>query len=455
MIVVVDTLRADRLHCYGAARDTSPIIDRIAADGVLFEQAFTVAPSTWQAFTSILTGLNPPRHGVRFIFDEPLTSTIPSLGTILEQHGYATVSFDVIPFLRWMTDGHGFQSYVDSDSLKKGGTIPDAQLTDQIVSWVGAHRDKQPFFVFVRYQGPHWKYNPKQEFHDLFGTDAGADHSFNDGDYGLRFEQDEKGRPQFRLVDPAARRHLMFDFNLAPPVRDHMILHYDACVRTVDEQIGRVVDALRSAELLDTTLLVITADHGESFGEHGYLRHGPRVDDVVMRVPLIMRFPPAATHGHAGERVPQLVRSIDIMPTVLATVGITAPAGLQGRSLLPAVDNGQELNLTAYGETAGEFVGVDDQVVAEGVAGKHRMLRTARWKLVYVPDGKAGVYRLYDMTGRGDDEDVGVVHPDALAEMQAELDTILAADPRAGSRGPAKRPLTDAEKERLRALGYL
>jgi arylsulfatase A-like enzyme len=377
------------------------------------------------------------------------------MASVLGQHGYATVAFDVIAFVRGMTAGYGFQSYVDNDSLKKAGVLPDAELTDHILSWLAARPHDRPFFLFVRYNGPHWPYNPKREFHDLFGTDDGANHSFNEGSYGVSLETDANGLPRVRLSDPQARRRLVFGVDFPPPVLEHMILHYDASVRTVDEQIGRVVDALRQAGLLDTTLLVVTSDHGDSFGERGYLQHGPRVDEVVMRVPLIVRFPQRAAHGRAGGRVAQLVRTIDILPTVLATLRIPIPGEVQGKSLLPALDDDTNLNLTAYGESAGEFIEIDAETFITGLRGRHRMLRTERWKLVHIPDNKAGIYRLHDMANEGENEDVGRAHPDVLAEMRANLDAIVAADPRSSDASLAPRPLTEAQRERLRALGYL
>jgi len=452
VVLVVDTLRADRLHCYGASRETSPTLDRIAAEGVLFEQAFTVAPSTWQSFVSILTGLNPPRHGVRFIFDRPLATSIPSLGSVLGDSRYTTAAFDVIGFVRGMTGGHGFQSYIDSASVRKA-ELSDAELTDQLLRWLAAQPD-QPFFVFVRYLGPHWPYRPRQEFHLLFGSDENADHSFNEGNYGVSLVPNEQGVPELRMTDPEAHRRLVYG-ELAPPTREHMILHYDAAVRTVDEQIGRVVDALRQAALLESTLLVVTSDHGESFGERGYLQHGPRVDEAVMQVPLIIRFPSRAPHGRPSQRIAQLVRTIDIAPTVLATIHVPIPDGVQGTSLLPAIDGGVDLALTAYGESAGAFVEVDAQTVMPGVPGRHRMLRTARWKLVLVPDGQGGRYHLHDMANRGEDEEVAGAHPWVLADMRADLEAILAADSGSADASQTPLPLTDAQRERLRALGYL
>jgi arylsulfatase A-like enzyme len=172
-----------------------------------------------------------------------------------------------------------------------------------------------------------------------------------------------------------------------------------------------------------------------------------------MRVPLIMRFPRTAVHGRPGQRVTQLVRTIDIMPTVLATSRVPLPDGLQGKSLLPAIDEGVALDLTAYGETAGEFVQVDGQTFAPGLGTRQRMLRTGRWKLVYVRDD--GSYRLYDMARRGEDEDVAAAQPAVLGEMRANLDAIMASDPRTRPASQAAPPLTDAQRERLRALGYL
>jgi hypothetical protein len=118
------------------------------------------------------------------------------------------------------------------------------------------------------------------------------------------------------------------------------------------------------------------------------------------------------------------------------------------------VDGDTDLGLIAYGETGGEFVEVDDQLHAAGVAGKHRMLRTARWKLVHVPDGAGGgAYHLHDMAGRGEDENVAAAHPAELTRLRQLLDAVIDADPDL-DREATPRPLTAEEREHLRALGY-
>src|SRR5437867_2812422 len=130
--------------------------------------------------------------------------------------------------MREMTGGHGCQDYVEGRG--------DADVMDRVLQWITEHGRKSPFFVFVRFIGPHWPYKPKPEFHDLFGSDDGIDHSFNVGSYGVDVGPELQ---RFRIVDPEARRRFVFEVNFPKPVIDHMILHYDAAVRTNDEVIGR------------------------------------------------------------------------------------------------------------------------------------------------------------------------------------------------------------------------
>lgn len=447
LIVVIDTLRADRVGAYGAERETSPYLDSIAREGVLFENPFTVAPSTWQSFTSILTGLIPPHHGVRFIFDDPLSADHATLPGLLRGRGYRTASFDAETFMREMTGGRLFETYMEARA--KDRPVTDRDVMSLAASWIKAQK-QGPWFAFVRIGQPHWPYKPDPAFHDLFASDEGIDHSFNRGNYGVRLVPDESGQRRLEVADEEAFRKLVFDVDMPPAMKAHMIAHYDACVRTTDDalaqELGRVPD-------LEDALIVITSDHGEGFGDHGYRGHGPGVDDEVMRVPLIFRFPAKHAHGKPGQRIEQVVRTVDIMPTVLATIGIDVPAGLDGRSLLPAIDAGTGLDLTAYGESDNQGVAYGGRPFIPGVPGKQRMLRTQRWKIRYAPDGKGGEWTLYDMQGQGDARDVAADNPAELAALRQQLQAILDADPdqAAGSR---RRALSAEEKERLRVLGY-
>ena len=255
------------------------------------------------------------------------------------------------------------------------------------------------------------------------------------------------------ITDEEAYRARFYEYDPAPRERDHMILHYDECVRASDEAIDRALARLRELALFDATIVIVTSDHGESFGEHGYMQHGPQVDGPVMKVPLVVRFPPPMARGRRGVRVPQLVRTVDIFPTVVGALGLEAPSGLDGESLMPAVDDGVDLKLTAYGEGGRAFVGVDPGIHLPGVAGKWRMLRTLDWKLVYIPDAIGGTHRLYDLANDpGETRDVSSEHPETAARLRGLLADIMSAEAGASDR---ERSVSEDEKERLRALGYL
>jgi arylsulfatase A-like enzyme len=447
LVLVIDTVRADRLGAYGFARETSPNIDKLASEGVLFEEAISSAPRTWQSFTSILTGLYPLRHGVRFIFDDPLPSHVETLASHLAREGYRTAAFDAKDFLYLMTGGRaGFHEYIDARG--RALEMPDEEVAEDLLSWVEKNR-RRPFFAFVRFNGPHWPYRPKQEFHDMFGDDDGADHSFNEGHYGLTRTRGEG----YKLVDAESYHQRIFDTDYTPEELDHMLLHYDACIRTIDETVGKIANWFRDNSLMDSVLLIVTSDHGESFGEHGYMQHGPRTDRGVLRVPLIIRFPKGLKTVRSGRRIAQLVRTVDILPTVLEAVGTQVPPGLDGVSLLPAVDDNIDLALTAYAESGREFVGVDPMRMLPGVAGKNRMFRDQRWKLTYRHDGTAPIYALYDLEADPNETtNVASHHTDVFRRMRSSFEQLLAADVSPDKVG---KQLTSEQIERLRALGYV
>jgi arylsulfatase len=451
LIVIVDTLRADRLGTYGAERNTSPTIDALASESVLFETAVTSAPRTWQAVASILTGLYPYHHGVRFIYDQPLAARHETVGTILGGHGYHTAAFGFIEFLREVTGGRSFKQHFDPRG--RGGVLTDERIADHVGRWI-AGVGGQPFLAVVHFRGPHWPYTPRPGHHDaLFGGSRAQhdaiDHSFNQGGYGLA-RNSGKG---FDLTDADAYQRRIFGVDPRADVREHILLHYDAAILGIDEILGSLLAKLRQTGVLDQTILVLTSDHGESFGEHGYLQHGPRVDETVLHVPLLIRFPQGSPHGRAGGRIEQLVRTVDIVPTVLDALGLSFPAPLDGQSLLPALKEGHDLQLPAYAESGREFMGVDPELAFAGVSGKQRMLRNLRFKLVYRPRADGPSYSLYDLVDDpGETLDVGPQRPDVKATLQAMLGAIVAADPDVRREEAA---LSSPQRERLRTLGYV
>jgi len=450
VILVIDAARADRLGCYGGPQPTSPHIDGLAAEGVLFEDTCCSAPRTWQSFSSILTGLYPLHHGVRYLWDDPLPKEIPTLASVLLAAGYEAVAFDTIAYIRGMTGGRAFEYYVDADL--RGKPLEDATLLDTVLEWL-SQESEQPRFAFVRLHGPHWPYAADERSLRAMGEARfqHLDHDFLVSTTGGLVPL-ESGQG-FAIADAGAYRELFYDLDEARNQHEHRILHYDAALRTTDEHIGRLVDGLRRRGQLDSTLLVITSDHGESFGEHGYLQHGPRVDQTVMAVPLIMRFPKAHFHGRAGQKVAKLVRSVDIMPTILETLGLGVPPDLDGRSLVSVVDTDSDLQLTCYGESGRAFPGVDPAVALPGIAGKERMLRDHRFKLVYRHDGRAPRYRLFDLEADpGESRDVSTAFPADLARLREELEALIATDVNPDE---VEAPISEEQREQLRALGYV
>lgn len=442
LILVPDTVRGDHLSVNGYPRVTSPHLDALAAEGVNFSETFTAAPRTWQSFVTILTGLYPPHHGVRYIYDNPLAPSVPSLGKLLADRGYETVAFDNIGFIRSMTGATAFDEYilVDRDRVDKNA---DPTLLEQVWEWIETHREK-PFFAFVRLSGAHWPYK-NNRFLSEFEPEGELDHAFNRGGYGV-----EEGDPGegFRLKNEDAHRRLVWMPERFESQRDHIVAHYDAEIREVDASIGKLLDRMRQSGLLESTLVVVTSDHGESFGENGYMQHGPRVDDAVMRVPLILRLPQRHPDSTRGVSINGLVRTADIMPTLLQAVGVPLPQHLDGVSLLPFLHGEAPPELLAYGESGRSFVGLDSDLYLPGIEGKHRMVRSLDWKLLWVP-GAAKEFRLYRLPD--EHEDVSSQYPDKLAKLRAYLESV-----RAGEIGRSGDPsLTPEELRVLRSLGYV
>lgn len=439
LVIGPDTIRADHLSVNGYAGATTPNLDRLAAEGVDFRQAITVAPRTWQSFASILTGLYPPRHGVRHVYDDPLRPDTATMATALAAVGYRTAALDAGTYIRGITDGRGFGEIFAFDRKH-----PGIDLTERFIAWM-TRASEQPFFGFVWLPGAHWPYVGAGFLEDPAACEHES-HAFNFGRYGISTEGHD-----LRLAEPDSMRRLLWTPDPTARARAHRIAHYDAEVRETDALIDRLVAGLREAGALDRTIVVVTSDHGESFGEHGYLQHGPRVDEPVMRVPLILRLPPAHPAHQSGRVVDELVRVVDLFPTLLDAIGEPVPEGLDGRSLLPLLTGDDDEPRWVYGESGRSFGIVDPERYFEGTKGKHRMIRTSDWKLVHVPKPDGGEDRLYDLRNDpGERTDVAADHPDVVARLRAKLDAIGADEPEP----KAERALSEEQRENLRALGY-
>jgi arylsulfatase A-like enzyme len=445
LVLVPDTIRADRVSAAGYPRPTTPALDALAREGVLFTQAISAAPRTWQSYTTILTGLYPPHHGVREIGDHPLPAAIPSLGSLFTRHGYETAVFDPMGFLpRVLQQSAHFQAF--QSAVAGAGKNEDEVIVERVADFVLRERER-PFLAFVRLNGAHWPY-VRDAWIDEFEPCADRPHPFNVGTYGIRLGKEGGG---VELLDAEAYRRLVWTADPDEETRRHRIAHYDAEVRAIDEMLRTLLEKMRAAGLMERTIVVFSSDHGEAFFEHGYQGHGPRVDDAVMRVPLIVYLPPGHPAYRPGTSFDGLVRTADLLPTLLEAVGLAPPDRLDGVSLVPAL-RGEDLAASwAYGESGRDFMGVDPELYRPGLEGRWRMARTADWKLVHVPGAGARTERLFDLRADpGELRDVAERFPERVAELRARLDPLLAADaPR------PDRELGPEQIEELRELGYV
>jgi arylsulfatase A-like enzyme len=307
VFVTIDALRADHLGSYGYSRPTSPNLDALAAGGVRFAKAFTNAPMTVPSLPQILTSRYFP------------TRRDPDLATVLYAGGVpATKAIVRNVFLSlWFV-------FLGRDAFDS--TVSDAHRADQItrlaLRWIDAHRDER-FALYLHYLDTHTPYRVPAEHARLF-----LDPAYR-GPIGRTFTDTQGAR---------AGRYEGAD-------RQRIIDLYDGAIHFVDAQVGRLVDGLRARGLLDDTLIVVTADHGEELWDHGHFFHGQSLYDELLHVPLLVHVPGGEAGGHVVEKT---VRTADVLPTIAATLGLPAPSDLAGKPLLgpdgePAVDADREV----------------------------------------------------------------------------------------------------------------
>ncbi|HWP67334.1 MAG TPA: sulfatase [Candidatus Limnocylindria bacterium] len=301
VLITVDTVRARNLGAYGYSRDTSPNIDALAASGATFLQAYSSSSWTVPSLATLLTSAQPAQHRT-VLARSSLPETLPVLPELVKQAGYDTAVFiqSAYPLLT-MGFARGF------DLLEK----PAVYKTPQILEWLRDHRDR-PFFLWVHYSEPHTPYYPSPRFDRFFVPEGVKDRPDIPG-----YWKHEECRRRYTEDPETARLRMGF---------------YDARIRESDEKIGMILRQLDALDLTRKTLVVLTADHGEEFFEHGGCDHGQTLYDEVLHIPLLIRHPALVP---AGVRVPQQVRMMDIAPTVLDALELPIPDAFMGRSLLP------------------------------------------------------------------------------------------------------------------------
>ncbi len=397
VVVTLDTLSARHLSPYGSERIRTPAFERVAAEGVLFEQATASVPLTLPSHATMFTGTHPMFHGVRDNGGYPVPDSAETLAETLAAAGYRTGGFIGAFVLdsRWGLD-QGFERYFDDFDFGEFESFgldtvqrPGNEVLDAALDWMGQVREER-FFAWIHFYDPHWPYEPPEPWRSRVG--------------------------------------------------DYREARYDSEVLFTDFLVGRLLDWLDANALVRDTLLVLIADHGESLGRHQETAHGFFIYDASMQVPFLVRAPYRQIAG--GRRVAAQVRGVDLTPTVLDLVGVGIPEAVQGESLLPLLDGSvEDLGLWAYSES---FYPRNHY----GWAPLHA-LRNGLLHFISAP--RPEIYEI--AADPGQRRNLAGERPGQLEQLEARLRRMMA-----GYASGVERPAQMVDEEtraRLAALGYL
>jgi arylsulfatase A-like enzyme/TolA-binding protein len=433
LLVSMDTVGAKHLGCYGYPRATSPTVDKLAEEGVLFEDVTAASSWTVPSHMSMFTSLYPGTHGVEKSANQ-LAAETPTLADILRKQGFTTAAFVTGPSLnRCFGFDRGFEFYddftvramIDSEGrwLRTEANNPinevptNGIVTHLALAWLNAHRTDR-FFLFVHLWDAHHDYAPPAPYDRMFDAE---------------YEGQENGR-EIVTREP--------DIVKAGHTRDleRIVSLYDGDIAQTDACLGQLVNALERDGILDKTLVIVVSDHGEAFLEHGHLRHGKSLYQEEVRVPWVMRLPNTIP---AGLRVKGNVSHVDLMPTVLGLFGLSGPDRMEGWDLSEVCRGRAE---------------APDRPVYSRL-NNDRFIRAVRW----------GEYKLIEERGRPmgpllivkGDREFPASESGSDPVAAAEIAEQMAAALRSGVTGTVSEVRTEQSapdqgtRELLRSLGYM
>jgi arylsulfatase A-like enzyme/Flp pilus assembly protein TadD len=394
LLITLDTLRADHVGAYGSRAVATPSLDRLAREGVQFQEAHASTPLTLPSHTTLLTGLYPSAHGVHDNGGFFVRSSQTLLAEMLKQHGYRTVAAvgSFVLHSRWGI-AQGFDlyrddfeqpsetaRYIDPLWLQKRGD----QVLNQALAALDADR-REPFFLWVHFYDCHYPYQAPEPYASQYGPNS-----------------------------------------------------YAAEVAFTDTLVGELLEQLRRRGLEGRTVVVAAADHGEGLSDHVESTHAVMIYQEVMRVPLLVRLPDGRFRGR---KVDDLVRLGDVLPTILDLLGLPAPAGIHGRSLVPLMRGEKLSSLPVYMESLyGRYHYGWSELIG---------LRTARYKLI-----RTAKPELYDLEqDPAEKENLYNARPQLAHELEADLDRVRQRIG-AGQEAASPAPLDPQTLAQLRALGY-
>ena len=443
ILIIVDTLRADRLGSYGYSKETTPNIDKIAKQGVQFEQAYVQWASSLPSHSSIMTSLQPYLHGA-FPNGNQLNPEVLTLAKILKAYGYTNGAFVTNRLVGNQYNFEiGFERFFDLANITYSNSTKTAWMhslnlikvidklkrndifTDLALSWIEDNKD-DPIFLWLQLLYPHAPYEPPSKFLK----------KFEDSYAGIA----DGTLEQISLITKNA-------LQLSVEDQDHYSALYDGEVAYSDYQIGRVINKLKELNILENSLIVITSDHGENLYEHSYEYGHYGVYDSSIRIPLIFSMPQKLSQH---KKIKQIVQSIDMTPTILDLVDIEKPDQFQGKSLMPMMfDKEVNWESTAYSimlQTRRNFFAI----------------RSDDWKIMLtVLSDKSKKFELYHIPSDPNELNNRLDSEPVIADS---LKNVLVSwiennfEPIAIAYTPGlqlKKEFDKATEERLRSLGYI
>jgi arylsulfatase A-like enzyme/Flp pilus assembly protein TadD len=391
VLISIDTCRADHLSCCGFNRPTTPHIDEIAAKGTLFENAISPAPVTLPAHISMLTGITPLSHGVHDNMNEVLPDEQLTLAEIFKKHEFLTGGIvSTLALDAQLGVSQGFDFYQDDFGKPGDRTLswerPGDETTQLAVNWLQEHKDKK-FFLFLHYNDPHHEYKPPEPYASNFFDDP-----------------------------------------------------YSGEIAWVDHCIGLLTAKLKELAIYDSTLLIITSDHGEMLGEHGEKEHGYFIYEPAVKVPLLVKLP--GKNSKQPTRVKECVGLIDVVPTICELLNFEIPPAVQGISLAPLLHK-KELSIK------NRYFYIESMIPTYLGANPLLGLQTDDWKYIYTSRAE-----LYDLKN-DPEEQVNLLEKEAprAGVFRDFLEKMLKEQPSA----PLGRSLVPDQEifNKLAALGYV
>lgn len=488
VLITINVLRADHLSCYGYHRKTSPAIDEVAKHAHVFKNAFAQAGYTLPNMMSINTSLYPKSHGVLDVYKDRLSARVKTLAEILKFNGYRTAWFSMLgePHLSYEAGfWRGFEHWGELGRTFNG--------KKRLLNWITENKENR-FFISMNIRSMHTPYLPLSNYKNVFIEGEKGALSENYGEYyrtfyykvlellkvpgspmyGVFEEKDlayiykkkPKGKyaqtkkskywqskiDEIRQLIPAEQRWRLahtqvvaYNSQLDLSNKNNLkyfISLYDACLLGVDQEIVKpIINVLKNHNIYDNTMIIVTGDHGEAFGEHHQLGHGTDCYDEVIHIPLIIKLP----FVQGGSQIETIAQSIDIMPTILDYLDIETPYYAQGKSLMPLM---QDQPATAFND----YAYGDNRV--------HAYLRTHKWKLIVDLD-KMGLEigeqdKLFDLENDpAEKNNLASIQPNQFNELRNQIKSHLDALPEyIDGKYDFPESIDATHRERIKKTGY-